>query len=105
MFQELTAGSVRNRLLECSINEFWSHIGVRPSSTPGDPPLVVIEVKHHDITFQDLVEISVALSTTRINLDNEVREGGYCETCRYSYSVTVLTVMGASMPAKTYYEE
>ena len=59
---------------------------------------IVIEVRYHDITFEDLEKISNLFQTKKINLDNDVREGGYCETCRYSYSVTVLTVIDPVLP-------
>ena len=57
-----------------------------------------IELQYHDITFEDLQAVSQALGTTKINVDSETREGGYCETCRYSYSVTVITVMDIKLP-------
>lgn len=73
---------------------FISDVRLEPSQMK-DRELVVMEVRYHDVCFEDLVKVSKALGTTRINLDNQVREGGYCETCRYSYSVTVLTAWDA----------
>lgn len=55
--------------------------------------LVALECRYHDVTFEDLQKVSELFGTAKINLDNEIREGGYCETCRYSYSITVLTIM------------
>lgn len=57
-----------------------------------------VEINYHDITFDDLTMVSKALGTSKINLDSQTREGGYCETCRYSYTVTVLTVMDIQIP-------
>jgi hypothetical protein len=74
---------------DLKVNESWDKKGM----------IAVIEIQYHDITFEDLQKVSDALGTTKINVDNDVREGGYCETCRYSYSVTVLTVMDVKIPA------
>lgn len=60
--------------------------------------IAVIEIENHDISFEDLSKVATSLGTNKINIDNQVREGGYCETCRYSYSVTVLTVMDIVIP-------
>ena len=55
--------------------------------------IVVVEALFHDVTFADLEYLSETFGTKQINLDHDVREGGYCDTCRYSYTVTVITVM------------
>lgn len=46
------------------------------------------------ITFDTLKTLSEIYGTTHINVDSEAREGGYCETCRYSYNATIITVVG-----------
>jgi hypothetical protein len=76
---------------------FATDVRVEPNKL-GNHEIVVIEVRYHDISFEDLVKVSKALGTTRINLDSQTREGGFCETCRYSYSITVLTVWDVRLP-------
>lgn len=92
--KKLSIEGVRSALADLS---FINAVRIEPSQMK-DRELVVMEVRYHDITFEDLVKVSEALGTTRINLDNDVREGGYCETCRYSYTVTVLTAWDAVLP-------
>lgn len=76
---------------------FIHDVRIKPGQAK-DRELVVIEVRYHDVCFDDLARISKALGTTRINLGSEVREGGYCETCRHSYSVTVMTAWDVVLP-------
>jgi hypothetical protein len=54
---------------------------------------VVIET-FDKVTFDNLAEASALFGTKAINVGSEEREGGYCETCRYSYSVAIVTVVG-----------
>lgn len=93
--REITIGSVKDALLAAGLKQFWQGIDVKPSQLDKVSPVIAIDVRYHDVTFDELSAISEALGTRHINLDNQVREGGYCETCRYSYSVTIITVMGA----------
>jgi hypothetical protein len=95
--KKIDAGEVRAALVKTPIALSISNVRVEPAKL-GDHDLVVIELESFDITFESLVEVSKALGTTRINLDNDVREGGYCETCRYSYTVTVLTAWDVVLP-------
>lgn len=51
-----------------------------------------IEFQYHDTSFDDLMKISEAFNTRKINLGSERRSSGYCETCYHSYSVNVVRV-------------
>src|SRR5690242_6953133 len=93
----LTDGAVNEALRAAGLDFAAGNATVEDNALKTDK-LVKIELHYHDITFEELQAISKALGTTKINLDNETREGGYCETCRYSYSVTVLTVMDVKLP-------
>lgn len=75
---------------------FVDEVRVQPS-TRSMGEIVAIEIRYHDITYEDLRKISDLFGTTKINIDNEVREEGYCETCRHSYNVTTLTIMEAKL--------
>ena len=92
--QRLSIERVREALSDLP---FISAVRLEPSQMK-DRELVVMEVRYHDVSFEDLVRVSKALGTTQINLDSQVRESGYCETCRYSYSITVLTAWDAVLP-------
>lgn len=96
--REITVGSVNDALLSAGIEKFWTSISVQPSTLDKASPVIAIDVRYHDVTFEELSAISEALGTRAINLDNQVREGGYCETCRYSYTVTIITVLRAVLP-------
>lgn len=62
--------------------------------------IVVLESKYHDVTFEDLTQLSEIFGTRDINLGSETREGGYCETCRFNYDVTIITIMNPSLAAQ-----
>ena len=86
----LTAERVSEVLEAAGVKKFWDDVRVL-ERRPG--VLVALYVRYHDITFDELHALSIALGTRRINIDNEIREDGYCETCRHSYVVTVVTVL------------
>lgn len=47
------------------------------------------------VTFDKLSAISVMFGGTKlIDIGSEERQGGYCETCAYSYTVAVVNVRG-----------
>lgn len=75
---------------------FSYEVDVKPSWDKKSE-IVIIEVRSHDVTFEDISKISLALGTTKINLGSEVREGGYCETCAFSYTIDVITVMDVNL--------
>lgn len=87
--------TVRHVLNDGGVDWFDS-IVIEPGSK--GQQLVIIHARFHDVSFEDLQRVSGLLGTTKINMDSEVREGGYCETCRYSYSITVLTVSDIRIP-------
>lgn len=95
--KKLDVTEVRVALAATPIALSICDVTVRPSEL-GDHEIVAIELQYYDIKFEDLVEVSKALGTTRINIDSDVRERGYCETCRYSYTVTVLTAWDVVLP-------
>ena len=94
---DLTDFAVNEALRAAGLDFAAGHATVEDNALRTDK-LVKIELRYHDITFEELQEISKALGTTKINLDSETREGGYCDTCRYSYSITVLTAMDVRLP-------
>jgi galactitol-specific phosphotransferase system IIB component len=53
---------------------------------------IVIEVRCHDTSFDDLVNVSQKFGTKNINLGSEIHEGGHCETCAYSYTVNLIRI-------------
>lgn len=55
-------------------------------------PMVVIDFDS-ELTFAQMAALSEYFGTKDINFDAQEREEGYCETCRYSYTVFVATVM------------
>lgn len=55
--------------------------------------LVIVEVRYHDVTFEDLQRLSITFGTTLINVGSEIRESGGCETCNFTYTVSVITIM------------
>ena len=59
---------------------------------------VWIEVDSDAVTFDKLAALSDLFQTRKINLGTETREGGYCETCAYSYSVVVIRVEDIKVP-------
>lgn len=80
---------VRNELARLGFSWIYS-VDETPSSS------WVLEARRHDVTLDDLAKISMLFGTTKINIGSEAREGGYCDTCRHSYSVSVITVMEAA---------
>lgn len=55
-----------------------------------------IEFEDRNTSFADMEEISKVFGTRNINFKSESREGGYCETCSYSYTVNIVTVADIS---------
>lgn len=51
-----------------------------------------ITFRYHDVTFDDLQKLADEFGTKKINFGSETRQGGYCDTCAYSYSVNVVRV-------------
>ncbi len=47
------------------------------------------------ITYNMLDKLSKAFKTDFINLSSESRTEGYCETCRYTYTVNVISIRNA----------
>lgn len=59
-----------------------------------DPVRNSIEVETREgLTFAWLEEVAEMFGTKDINVTTETRNGGYCETCSYEYSVAILDVM------------
>lgn len=53
------------------------------------------------VTFADLAIISEIFGGTKaIDIGSEDRQGGYCETCAYSYTVAVVNVRGMAETAR-----
>lgn len=48
--------------------------------------------KDTPVNFDTLSTVSEALGTRDINFGSEERSGGYCDTCAYSYTVTVVRI-------------
>jgi hypothetical protein len=43
------------------------------------------------ITFDDLRELADIMHTEHVDLQTYSREGGYCETCAYSYTTIIIS--------------
>ena len=65
---------------------------VRPTVEQFKRPYLKVEFRYHDTSFDDMMKLSNEFGTTNINFETEDREGGYCETCRYSYTVNSIIV-------------
>ncbi len=76
---------------QSSSKPFWVTAAFHQPKTNWSKDSVIIEAKYHDITFADLQLLSELFGTTDINIGSEAREGGYCDTCRHSYSVNSIT--------------
>lgn len=57
-----------------------------------DRDTVQVEFRYRDTSFDDLSKLSKYFGTKNINMGSEVRHGGYCETCSYSYTVNIVTI-------------
>lgn len=74
------------------------NVGIRDCSFPIDGIMKITLREFSDtFNFEDLEKISKILGTKHINLSSETREGGYCETCRYTTSVLVLECAGVTL--------
>ena len=57
---------------------------------------VQVEIETESLNFDQLVWFSKFFGTKNINVNAETREGGYCETCSYTYSVQKLYINNAT---------
>ena len=53
---------------------------------------VTVEFENRDTSFADLQMLSEFFGTKNINMGSEVRNGGVCETCSFTYTVNIVTV-------------
>lgn len=53
---------------------------------------VAVEIETDTLTFDHLVWFSEFFGTKDIDVNAETREGGYCETCAYTYAVQRLKI-------------
>lgn len=58
---------------------------------------VEIEISGDEVTFDNLSKMSELFQTKNINFGSETRHGGYCETCAYTYSVTMIYINDATL--------
>jgi hypothetical protein len=56
---------------------------------------ITFTVESATVTFQGLSALAALLGTSQISLRPEVRHGGSCPTCDFTYGVTVVEVAGA----------
>lgn len=62
-----------------------------------DKNTITIELCDTNITYKMLDNLSELLKTDSIDISSETREGGYCESCYYTYTVTVLTAYNCKL--------
>ena len=55
------------------------------------PRVIKIEC-NEKLVFSMLKKLSEFFGTEEIDVNSENREGGYCETCSYSYSVNIIEI-------------
>lgn len=80
--------------------DVWVRRVFRQPRTIGPGSMIVIETDE-GCSFAQLQVLSEYFQTKDINMGSESREGGYCDTCAYSYSVAVITVLNAKEPDET----
>lgn len=69
------------------------------STVSGVTPLgFFVEFREHDLSFDDLRQISEAFGTKNINIGHETRDDGFCDTCSSPYSVTTIAVLFEKTP-------
>lgn len=72
-------------------------LGTYPEECTVDGNTVIIELQDISVTYKMLDNLSDLLKTDDINLSTETREGGYCETCHYTYTVTIITAYNCKL--------
>lgn len=69
--------------------------GVRSYTESATRKTVEFTVSGSEVSFDKLAQLSELFQTKNINLGSETRQGGYCETCAYTYSVCKIYVADA----------
>jgi hypothetical protein len=82
---------IQDKLDEIFPKPKWAFSGFASLEAMNEKGFVIC-FEEHETSFDDLVKISEAFGTKVINFKSETREGGYCETCSYSYSVNLVSV-------------
>lgn len=78
-----------NKILTSKLKDLFDTDDV---SVRSDKTSVEVEFTYRDTSFEDLLKLSEYFGTKNINFGSEVRRGGYCETCHYSYTVNIVTI-------------
>lgn len=53
---------------------------------------VTATFRDNDLSYEQLLVLSEAFGTRKINVGSETRDDGYCETCSSPYSVCVVKI-------------
>lgn len=69
--------------------------GVRSYTESASQRTVEFTVSGSEVSFDRLTKLSELFQTKNINFGSETRQGGYCETCAYTYSVCKIFVADA----------